>query len=384
MYAQNGAGLGHFRRCATVAEALVSSAPDTRVVIAGRSLHPAATIGIPSGCDLLKLPAFAPLGEDAHGERRVLSDREDERFARLRMALLTTLLRELRPATLLVDNEPRGVGGELLDALDAARAEGLVGRVLCGLRDIRGHPEHVVSKWARDGTAEVLATRYDGVLVYGDQSVFDTAGAYGLGTDIPVPTRSVGYVFSGRPASSRSQVRAKLFVNDGAPLVAVTAGSGADGFALLTRYADEVVPALPEAAVSVLVTGPSMPSDEREKLAWRSGGAVRVVPTFDVVSLVHAADAVVSRGGYNSLCEAVHAGQAPVVVPRRTASREQETRATAFADAGWAHALDPQPEPGALRAAVLQALEAGPRGTSPFDPDASAKRAVDCLLEPWD
>ena len=40
MYAQNGAGLGHFQRCANVAEAVGKLKPDARVVIASRSFWP--------------------------------------------------------------------------------------------------------------------------------------------------------------------------------------------------------------------------------------------------------------------------------------------------------------------------------------------------------
>lgn len=384
MYAQNGAGLGHFRRCATVAQALVERLPEARVVITGRSLHPAVTIGLPHGCDLLKLPSFAPVGQDALGERRVLLDEEDPRFVALRRALLTSLMRELRPTTLLVDNEPRGLGGELVEALRAARREGLVQRVLCGLRDIRGRAEHVTPKWRRDGTADVLADLYDGVVLYGDLDVFDAAGAYGLGAAIPVRTRAVGYVFQDRPARCAAEVRADFGLDESTPIVAVTGGSGADGYALLDRYADEVAPGLEGRAVSVLVAGPSMAAGDRERLLARRIDGLRVVASYDAVSLVHAARAVVCRGGYNSVCEAVHAGHAPVIVPRRTASAEQETRATAFAAAGWARALAPQPEAGALAAAVAEALESGLRARSPFDPRASARRVVDCMLEPWD
>lgn len=381
MYSQNGAGLGHFRRCANVAEAVVARSDDVHVVIASRSVWPAATLPLPERCDLLKLPAFAPLGEDAVGERRVLVDREDSAFRVLRSSLLSTLLRQLRPRIVLVDNEPRGLQGELLEPLRRARAEGSVERVICGLRDIRGRPDYIVPKWRANGTADALAELYDAVLVYGERSFYDTAAAYGLGGSIPVAVRWVGHVFRDRPARSAADVRKELGVASGAPLVAVTAGSGADGSSLLRAYLDEAAPLLPAGVASVLVAGPLMPQDELAELRARSGEGQQVLRAFDAVSLVHAADAVVCRGGYNSVCEAVHAGHAPAVVPRRTASGEQETRAEVFAQRGLARFLAPGATNGAaLAAAVSDQLASGRNGASPFAPVHSAARAARELI----
>jgi len=374
MYAQNGAGLGHFRRCANVAAALAARGGGERVIIACRSLTVAAAIPLPEGCDVLKLPSFAPLGDDAAGERRVLVDREDAAFPRLRGGLLAALLCEARPRAVLVDNEPRGLQGELVDALRAARAAGAVGRVVCGLRDIRGRSEYVREKWRRDGTADALRELYDGVLVYGDRALFDTAAEYGLGAEIAVDVAESGYLFCDRPERGRAAVRESLGVAADAPLVAVTAGSGADGRALLAAYLEEAR-SLPGEAVSVLVAGPLMPPAELDALTAAAPSACRVVRSTDAVSLVHAADAVVCRAGYNSLCEAVHAGHVPAVVPRATRSGEQETRAAVFAAHGLASVVDG----GGLAPAVIAQLERGAR-RSPFRPAESAARATAALV----
>jgi predicted glycosyltransferase len=376
MYAQNGAGLGHFRRCANVADAVVARRDDVHVVVASRSLWPAATLPLPERCDLLKLPTFAPVGKDAHGERRVLVDREDPAFAFVRSRLLTTLLKELRPQTVLVDNEPRGLQGELLEPLRRARAKGYVERVVCGLRDIRGRPDYIVPKWQANGTAKALAELYDAVLVYGAPGFFDTAGAYGLGDSIPVEVSWVGHLFRARPERSAAEVREDLGIAAGAPLVAVTAGSGADGFSLLRAYLDEAR-LLPAGVASVLVSGPLMPEGEVAELRARSGEGRRVLRVYDTVSLVHAADAVVCRGGYNSVCEAVHAGHAPVVVPRSTASGEQETRAEVFAERGLVRFVPPDATRGGrLGDAVNEQLAGGRNGASPFAPAESAALAA--------
>ena len=381
MYAQNGAGLGHFQRCANVAEAVGKLKPESRVVIASRSFWPAVTIGLPERTESFKMPVFAPVGVDSNGEQRVLLDEEPAPFPRLRSRLLTVLLEEMRPAALLVDNEPRGLQGELVEALQAARARGLVGRVVLGMRDIRGRPEHVARRWGEEGTAKVLESLYDLVLIYGDPAIYDTASSYGLGTQIKVQTEAVGYVLRSTAALSTEAVKRELGLDCSQRLVAVTAGAGADGASLLEGYLREVVPRLPSDVASVLVTGPMMNAPQLQRLTEHAAASgCRLLRSFDTVSLVHAADAVVCRGGYNSVCEAVHAGHRPAVVARRTESGEQETRATAFARLDLVVAISEDHLEEGLAVAVLEQLASGRRSTSPFTPEASAARAAAALV----
>jgi len=63
----------------------------------------------------------------------------------------------------------------------------------------------------------------------------------------------------------------------------------------------------------------------------------------DFAAAVHAADAVVCMGGYNSLAESVYFGQRPIVVPRVPGSEEQVLRAEGFARLGLATVLEPDP-----------------------------------------
>ena len=381
MYAQDGAGLGHMRRCANVAAAVTTRQEGARVVIAGRSLAAAAAFELPPHCDVLKLPSFAQLGDDASGERRVLADAEDAAFGRLRSRLLVDLVAELRPRAILVDNEPRGLGGEMMAALTLARREGLAGRIVCGLRDIRGRADYVVPKWQRDGTAAALAELYDTVLVYGDPEFYDTRSEYGLGTTIAVDVVQTGYLFDDQPRRSPETVRRELQLPEAAPIVAVTAGSGADGGRLLAMYLAEVAVRLPAAAVSVIVAGPLMPAAEFEALRRVGSGTCRVVRSYDNLSLVAAASAVVCQAGYNSILEATHLGHRPLVVPRQTRSGEQETRAEVFARRGLCEVLLPDGlDAAALSRMVTSQLERPRASSSPFRPAESAARAAELLL----
>ena len=231
-----------------------------------------------------------------------------------------------------------------------------------------------------------LGELYDEILVYGDPELFP-AGAHGLDPAVDVPQRTVGYLFSGRPALGAEEVRAALSISAGVPIVAVLAGAGVDGRGLFEPFLRDVAPRLGDEVAVVLVGGPLLPDADWEAIAALGDGVpgVRVVRTFDAVSLVHAAGAVVCRGGYNTVCEAVHARLRPIVVPRPPVRDgridEQQIRAAIFARHGLAVELAPDPvDPDRLARAIEDELARGRAERAPFDPAATAARVAAAVL----
>jgi predicted glycosyltransferase len=92
----------------------------------------------------------------------------------------------------------------------------------------------------------------------------------------------------------------------------------------------------------VLVTGPFMAADERALLEGRATATCHVLREADTFELMTAADAVVSMGGYNSVCEALAAGRPLVIVPRATEKVEQRIRAEVLATHGLARWVHPR------------------------------------------
>ena len=146
-------------------------------------------------------------------------------------------------------------------------------------------------------------------------------------------------------------------------------------------YIAEAAVRLPAAAVSVIVAGPLMPAAEFEALRRLGSETCRIVRSYDNLSLVAAASAVVCQAGYNSLLEAIHLGHRPAVVPRQTRSGEQETRAEVFARRGLCEVLRPDGlDAVALSRMVSSQLERPRTSSSPFRPAESAARAAHLLL----
>ena len=123
------------------------------------------------------------------------------------------------------------------------------------------------------------------------------------------------------------------------------AGGGGDGYELLAS----VIHALRAAGEQrrfdcVLLGGPLMPPHHRKRVLELVAGdrRIRYVDFVDdVASYVAAADAIVSMGGYNSVCELLTAGKHAIVVPRSKPRREQLIRAEALSSRGHLRLVHP-------------------------------------------
>jgi predicted glycosyltransferase len=85
-----------------------------------------------------------------------------------------------------------------------------------------------------------------------------------------------------------------------------------------------------------------MPPEEQALLLARATPTCRVVTWADSFQLMGAADAIVSMGGYNTLCEALVVARPLVIVPRSTHKVEQRIRAEILAWRGLARWVHPQ------------------------------------------
>src|SRR5207244_1467171 len=80
----------------------------------------------------------------------------------------------------------------------------------------------------------------------------------------------------------------------------------------------------------VMVTGPFMPAEQQAVLQARATTTCRVMSQADNFQLMAAADAVVSMGGYNSVCEALAVARPLVIVPQATDQIQRQIRSGAL------------------------------------------------------
>ena len=153
LYGHDSFGLGHLRRCLTLAAAIQARYPHASTLIATGS--PCAThFPLPDGVDVLKLPAVTKRGAayqplQLRGPLGPVLD--------LRCATLRAAFDAFEPDLLLVDHTPVGLGGELLPTLEAARRAGVP--CVLGLRDIIDSPLHVARVGPRSGAPCASSTR---------------------------------------------------------------------------------------------------------------------------------------------------------------------------------------------------------------------------------
>ena len=330
LFSHDTYGLGHLARTLTLAGYLRNRWPATsQLIVTGSPL--AHHFRLPEDADYVKLPSVVKVAAD-HYEARSLQLGLDEVRA-LRSEILLGIARTFAPDALIVDNVPTGLQGELVPALLHLKEASPRTRLVLGLRDVVDDAPRVRRAWTRDGVYELLEDVYDLVLVYGDREVYDAVAEYGLGPRAAAKTRYVGYLRRESSTSSVSRARADLRVRSDR-LVLVMAGGGGDGYNLL-RTALDALRLRPEAARFdwMLVGGPLMPAAHRHSLEQLAAGTLgarfrRFVP--DLAAYVAAADAVVSMGGYNSICEILTADRPSVVVPRVDPRTEQLIRAEAL------------------------------------------------------
>jgi predicted glycosyltransferase len=356
LYAQDRQGLGHITRSLTIARHLLGRYPNAVVYLATKS-GLAGHFTLPERCDYIKLPSL--LTPD--GWQRTALEEEDakQHFRELRGTLLRDAALGLAPDLVLVDHEPLGAKGEFAAGLRALKAARPDTRFVFGLRDIMDDPERIRGQWRELGVYDALEHLYDGIAVYGSPALHDVAEAYAIPWGVRPKLHYCGYIVREPPRVDPAVVRRELGLPEGAALVLATVGSGSDGFPVL----DAAVAAIERLATrrpdlrAIVVTGPFMPADQRAELERRATASCRVVPAADTLRLFADADAVVSMGGYNSVCEALAAARPMVIVPRATDKVEQAIRAELLAARGLVACVHPRElTPDRLAEAIAWAL----------------------------
>jgi predicted glycosyltransferase len=189
--------------------------------------------------------------------------------------------------------------------------------------------------------------------------VCNPIAAYKLPAAVAARTSFCGYIRRDDPITPVDDILQQIGLGTNDPLVLVTAGGGGDGMPLLEAYV-RALRLAPTHWTSLIVTGPFMPGAQRAELEKLCNGLPSVITRpfeRDVPSLMHAANFVVTMGGYNSLCEVTGSGTRALVIPRTSPRTEQFLRARAFAQLGLVDLQLPEHTTAAnLRDAVEHAI----------------------------
>lgn len=331
LYSHDSLGLGHLRRNLALANSLSDLLPGltgrkvTGVLVAGTALAPG--FRIPEGWDWVILPGVDK-GSGGYRPRNLSLSMQE--VVSLRGALLETLLRGFRPDLVVVDRHATGIHRELESALRRLRALGPV-RIVLGLREVLDAPEAAIAEWDSMGGSRRVEELFDAVWIYGDRAVHDPVASGEVPSALRKMVSYTGYLAAGRPPGSGKLRMPGRYVM-------TTVGGGSDGHALARVAA---AAGLPAGVGHLIVAGPQMAKTDRHDLRRHARDGVIVVKTLDdmLLHLSHA-EAVVSMGGYNSVCEIMSTGVPALIVPRNHSRCEQKIRAASLAAAGYLEGHD--------------------------------------------
>ena len=340
LYAQDNKGLGHINRTLIIVRHILAAHQNMVAYIVSKS--PISTnFTLPERCDYIKLPTCLN-PRDLQTEHEI--EAAKQHFRALRSQLLLDTALGIAPDLVLVDHEPLGFAGEFREGLYALKAYYPSTRFVFGLRDIMDDPACVRAQWQEQGVYDAFENLYDGIAVYGCPELYDVADAYSIPPSARPKLHYCGYIVRDKPPLDSATVRRQYGVPQDARLLLATVGGGSDGYPVL----DAVLKSLEllktdfPGLCAVLVTGPFMPPREQAMLQAQATRTCRVLTVADTFQLMVAADAIVSMGGYNSICEALAVPRPLVIVPRATRKIEQKIRAEILETLGLARCLTPE------------------------------------------
>ncbi len=380
IYSHDTFGLGHLRRCRTIAHALVESNPDMSVLILSGSPI-IGSFDFRSRVDFVRIPGVIKLRDGQYNSLNLPIHIEET--LKLRAEIIQHTARIFDPDIFIVDKEPLGLRGEVADTLRMLKARGT--KLVLGLRDVMDEPKALEPEWRRKNVMPALRNLYDQIWVYGLPQFCDPLE----GIDLPDKVaRKIVYTGYLPRSSSEPPSEHQLPEITQRPFLLVTPGGGGDGEGLiewvLRAYeSSEIVP-----YPALLVLGPFMQRERRSEFLARVAKLPRIEAiTFDahMEHLVQNAVGVVAMGGYNTFCEILSLNKRAIIVPRKKPRMEQYIRAARAQELGLVRMLeDDESYDASIMAAALRAL---PRQRLPSEvviPGLlEGLENVNRLVQPW-
>ena len=380
IYSHDTFGLGHLRRCRTIAHALVAAHPNLSVLILSGSPI-IGSFDFRARVDFVRVPGVIKLRNGEYTSLNLHID-IDETLA-MRSSIIKHTAEAFGPDVLLVDKEPLGLRGEVEETLHMLKGRGT--HIVLGLRDVLDEPASLAPEWRRKRAVPALRDLYDEIWIYGLPQIWEPLAEISLPKSVRRKMTYTGYlprsVSPGLPDRSSPDITKR-------PYLLVTTGGGGDGeelieWVLRTYESDEMLP-----FPALLVLGPFMRPERQADFMERAGRLERVEAiTFDphLEILEQNAAGVVSMGGYNTFCEILSMDKRAIMVPRTVPRLEQYIRVARAHELGMVRML--VDDGGREVRAMADALRALPRQKRPSEIVVPGLLEglinVNRLIEPW-
>ena len=354
MYSHDTFGLGHLRRCRTIAHALVERYSGLSILIISGSAI-AGAFDFRARVDFVKIPSVIKLRNGEYTSMAKHIDISDT--IKMRESIIQHTAKFFKPDIFIVDKEPMGLKGEVGDTLAYLKSRKT--KLVLGLRDVMDSPHLLTAEWERKDLIPKINNTYDHIWVYGPEQFYDPM----IGLNIPQAMRDriefVGFL-------KRQALREELVTHkQQGDYILITTGGGGDGVALIRGVMAAYEHDKSIKHTTLIVLGPYMPGKERTEFIEKGEKLATVeIVDFDshMEELIAGAKAVVSMGGYNTFCEILSFDKPALIIPRTTPREEQLIRTQRAVELGMVDMLLPEEaENPAKMSAALKALPNRPK-----------------------
>lgn len=336
LYSHDSYGLGHLRRSQTIARALVDKNPSLSVIIVSGS----PVIGsyeYPHGVDFVRIPGVTKLHNGEYSSHQLTCPIKD--LLKMRSDIILQTYRSFKPDMILVDKEPLGLRGEMVETLEAAEKDGT--QVVLGLREVMDESKALAREWERKKILPALEKYYKEIWIYGPEQMGNPLVGIPISTATESKIHYTGYLHRTKKDDGVPVLSANKISLDN-PYLLVMAGGGGDGGELMramTRlYTEKAEGLLP----GLFLLGPFMPQDIKDEIKQKTENVPQVEVVYfsnQVEALISKAKAVIGMGGYNSFCEILSFKKPALIYPRTKPRLEQLIRARKAAEFGIAGLL---------------------------------------------
>lgn len=335
MYSHDTFGLGHLRRCRAIAHAIVDRFKGVNVIIISGS-QIAGAFDFRARVDFVKIPSVIKLYNGEYDSIGEYIDLED--ILMMRKLIIQRTAESFQPDLMIVDKEPLGLKGELIPTLQMLK--GMPAKTILGLRDVMDSPRNLEAEWTPKDMLAKIADLYDRVWVYGPKRFWNPLDGLDIPLKLEENLRYVGWLERELPSVQPSEMH---FLPEN--YILVTAGGGGDGIAMMEQVLAAREHDWQNDFPIVLVTGPFMKSESRERIRLRASRLANVnVIDFEarLEALLANAVGVVGMCGYNTFCEVLSFDRKALFVPRVQPRQEQYIRASRARELGLCEMLTPE------------------------------------------
>ncbi|MFT7682986.1 glycosyltransferase family protein [Moritella dasanensis] len=333
IYSHDSFGLGHLRRCRTIAHALVDRYKGLSVlIITGSPII--GRFDFKARVDFIRIPGVIKLHNGEYTSLGLLIDLADTMA--LRESIILNTSKVFQPDIFLVDKEPGGLKDEVVSTLTHFKDTDT--KCILGLRDVMDSPELLKKEWQKKNVMPLLENLYDELWVYGPAEVSNPLQGLDIKQVVTDKTLFTGYL----PRQLPQQVDTDAINFPDRPYILVTPGGGGDGIEMID-WVLRAYESSPTLMPALFVLGPFMPATERNDFLRRA----EVLPHVDALTfsnhlehLMFEAEAVIAMGGYNTFCEILSFDKPAMILPRTQPREEQLIRARNAAAVGLLSMLD--------------------------------------------